>query len=283
MTNPLRRHLCGANFVLLGITFILSACGSTPQSVQPIAVDQVREAELEAHRAMRNGDLSRARELFTQAILLQKSMDNLFGEAMETINLATVLHKLGDDQEAIDLLDKILGQGAISFSTEWRSAAAFRKAVILTDESDGKQTAAIESALQHVESECDKPCVYTSGISNLRARLALQKGDNSSALQLTKATLESSTAGKEEIANARRISAAAEMAEGHFESALTHYNVALAMDKELGNSSRIALDLNGAAKALEQLGRKAEAEDYGHRAAIVIEANRELSIQRQQK
>ena len=272
MINLLRIGSCAVT----GITLLLVAC-STPQSVPPLAVEQARQAELEAHRAMRNGDLSRARELFTQALLLQRSQDNLSGEAMETINLATVLHKLGDDQAAINELDQILGQGAIAYPPEWRATAAFRKAVILADGSESKQTGAIESALQRVESECDKPCIYTSGISNLRARLALQKGDNSTALQLTKATLELSGAGKEEIANARRIAAAAEMAEGHFESALAHDNAALAIDKELGIPSRIALDLNGAAKALELLGRKTESVDYGHRASMVIEANRALS------
>jgi len=276
MINPLRRCTCAVNFMLFGIIFMLAAC-STPQSVPPFALEQAHQADLEAHRAMRNGDLPQARELFARALLLQQSQDNLSGEAMGMINLATVLHKLGDDQAAISQLDQILAQGSIVYPLEWRTAAAFRKAVILTDGSDGKQIGAIESALLRVESECDKPCVYTAGLSNLRARLALQKGDNSAALQLTKATLESSSAGKEEIANARRIAAAAEVAEGHFELALVHYNAALVIDKELGIPSRIALDLNGAAKALEQLGRKDESTEYGRRAAMLVEANRVLS------
>jgi tetratricopeptide (TPR) repeat protein len=278
MINLSRIGACAVNFMFMGITFLLAAC-STPQSVPPLAVEQARQTELEAHRAMLNGELSRARELFTQALLLQRSVDNLSGEAMETINLATVLHKLGDDQAAINQLDQILGQGTMAYSREWRTTAAFRKAVILADGSDGKQTGAIESVLQRVESECDQPCVYTSGLFNLRARLALQRGDSSAVLQLTGATLELSGAGKEEIANAHRIAAAAEMAEGHFESALAHFNAALEIDKELGIRSRIAWDLSGASKALEQLGRKTESLDYGHRAAMVLEATRALSIE----
>ncbi len=276
MINPMRKFQCAAKVFLSCLPLLLDACGS-PQPHPPVAVEQAHQTELAAHRAMHEGDLARARELFTQALWLQQSLDNTSGAAMDAINLATVLHKLGDDKAALLQIDHILAGGASIYPPELRAAAAFRKAVILADEGNPGQTIAIESALQLAENECAKPCAYTSGISNLRARLALQKGDYAAALQLAKITLDATGAEKEELANARRIAAVAETARGQHELALAHYMAALALDKEQGISARIALDLNGIAKVLEQLGRKAEAEAYARRAAAVIEAARSLS------
>ncbi len=255
---------------LFGLPLVLAACGSAPPRL-PIAAEQAQQADLAAHRAVREGDLPRARELFTQSLWLQQSLDNLAGTAMAALNLATVSYRLGDDSAALQQLDHILADDAPPYLPELRAAAAFRKAVILVD---GGHEDMAEPALQRASNECSKQCAYTSGISNLRARLALQKGDYAAAIQLAKIAMDTSGAEPEELANARRISAAAETALGQHAAALTHYQAALELDKGLGMSARIAVDLNGIAKALEQLGRKPEADVYARRAAAVIEAGR---------
>jgi hypothetical protein len=53
---------------------------------------------------------------------------------------------------------------------------------------------------------------------------------------------------------------------------LTHYLAALELDKELGMSVRIVMDLQGVAWVMDKLGRKPEAEAYARRAAAVDEA-----------
>ncbi len=256
---------------LLGLPLILlAACSSAPPRL-PVAVEQAQQADQAAHRAMREGALMRAREMFTQSLWLQQSLDNLAGTAMAALNLATVSYRLGDDSAALQQLDRILVDDAPPYPPELRAAAAFRKAVILVN---GGQADMAELALQRASNECLKQCAYTSGISNLRARLALQKGDYAAAMQLAKIAMDTSGAEQEELANARRISAAAETALGRHNAALAHYHAALELDKELGMSARIAVDLNGIAKALEQLGRRAEADAYARRAEAVIEAGR---------
>lgn len=272
MTNGMRKFWRAAKLFFYCLPVFFAACGSPPPR-QPVAVEQAQQVEHAAHRSMRDGDLVLARELFTQSMWLQQSMDNLSGAAMAAINVATVSHRMGDGKAALGQLEHILADSAPAYPPELRAAAAFRKAVILAD---ADKTAAAESALQLADTECFKPCAYTPGISNLRARLALQKGDHAVALKLAKVTLDTSGAEKEELANARRISAAAEAAQGRHEAALAHYMAALGLDKEQGMSARIAVDLNGIAKALEQLGRKPEADAYARRAAAVMEATRFL-------
>jgi tetratricopeptide (TPR) repeat protein len=276
MTDKMRKLKFESKSALLCMLLFLAACGS-PQPRVPVLVDQTRQTELAAHRAMREGDLARARELFSQSLLLQQSLDNAPGAAMDAINLATIFHKQGDDKTALLQLDRILADGAAGYPPELRAAAAFRQAVILADGGEKNQIMAVASALQMAENECPKPCAYAPGIANLRARLALQKGDYTTALKLAKVTLDAAGNEKEELANARRISAAAEMALGRHELALAHFMAALDLDKALGISSRIVLDLNGISRVYEQLGRKSEAESYARRASAVIEAKRSLA------
>ena len=112
-------------------------------------------------------------------------------------------------------------------------------------------------------------------MNNLHARLSEEKGEYAEALALAKSVMNGS-AEKDELANAQRIAASAEAAMGQHNAALAHYQAALQLDKELGTSARIALDLQGIAVVMEKLGRKPEADEYSRRAAAVTEAARFL-------
>ena len=256
----------------------LSACGSAPPR-QPVLIEQAHQTELSAHRAMRDGNLLQARELFVQSLHMQQSLDNLPGTATAIINLATVAHLLKDDSSALELLDRIVTEH-VPYPQPLRAVAAFRKAVILVDSNMVAQpsaAAAAESALEAANHECLGKCAHAPGLFNLRARLALQKGEYAIAAELADNVIRLSSAEKAEQANAHRIIANAEAALGQHDAALTHYLTALGLDKELGLSARIALDLNGIAKMLGLLGRKQEADSYAHRAASAIEASRSIS------
>ncbi|MDD5328668.1 MAG: hypothetical protein PHX38_01580 [Sulfuricella sp.] len=251
-------------FGLLGA--LLTACGTSPQR-PPAALEQAQSADKSARRALREGDLARARALFAETLTLQQSLDNLPAMAAALINLSTVSHRLHDDASALALLDRVLN-GGLPYPADMRAAAAFRKAVI---QLDAGRSGEAESALALAERECAEPCALRPGFLNLRARLALGRGDYAGALVLAQSVAVKGIE-KEEQANARRIAAAAESALGRQEAALGDYQAALDMDKELGLSGRIAEDLRGIASALAQLGRKDEAEGYARRAQAVSEA-----------
>lgn len=259
--------------VLAVALLFLAACGS-PQHRPSLALWQAQKADQTAHRAMREGNLARAREMFTQTLLLQQALDNHDAVAVTSLNLAVVEHRLGNDATALQHLDRLLAGDAMLYSSDLRSSAALRKAVIQLDGGDREQA---EITLQQAANECPAQCSHAVGIINLRARMALEKGDNATALQLAKSAMAASGIEKEEFANAHRMSGAAEFALGQHAAALNHYQEALEMDKELGISARIFSDLSGIAKVLEQLGRMKEAETYTRRAMAVNEAALKIS------
>ncbi|HEU0186256.1 MAG TPA: tetratricopeptide repeat protein [Gallionellaceae bacterium] len=261
------KHRISVSLLLL---LMLAGCGSAPPR-QPAALEQAGKTEQAAHRAMRDGDLLRARELFHQSMLMQQALDNAPARAQAAINLASVSHKLGDDAAALAVLEPILNEDKPPYPGELRAAAALRKAIILAD--GGKPA---DAAWQQAQQECHQSCGYRAGIANLGARLALARGDHASALALAQQGLAASP-GQDEQANALRLSAVAETALGQQDKALAHYQGALEIDTSLGLSRRIAADLHGMAEVLGKLGRVDDAAQYARRAAAVDEAISSLS------
>lgn len=265
-------------FLICALLFLLTACGSPPTRPPPL-IAQLQTTEKSAHQALRDGDLLRARDLFAQTLRLQQSLDDLNGIARSSLNLATLLHTLGDDTAALQLLESLLKNNA-PYSAENRSTAAFRKAVIVLDAyADSPTAPALSLADQTLSAAlkiCADHCAELIGIKNLQARLTLLKGDHLTALNIAESVLENSAATPEEQANAARIAGLAQNNLSQYEQALAHYVNALQIDKTLGLSSRIILDLQGIANALQKLGRTPEAEDYARRATAALIAEQAL-------
>lgn len=249
---------------------VLAACSSAAPPRPPAAVERASNADREAKRALRDGDLAVARNLFEQSLRLQQSLDNLPAVATASINLASVHHMMGNDEAALHLLDGLLQDKEVPYPAESRTMAAFRKAVILVDGSSKDAAPAVEAAAQM----CTRSCEFTPGLDNLRARIALSGKDYAAAVAFAKSAADASGDNQEELANARRNAAAAEYALEQPGQALGHYLAALDMDKQLGLPGRIAEDLAGASRALEKLGRKDEAAGYARRAATAQDAIR---------
>lgn len=249
-------------------TVLLVACGSPPPRL-PQALESAQTADKDARRALRMGDLAHAKTLFAQSMAQYQSVDDVHGAASALISLATVSHRLHDDEVAIKLLDRMLFDRPGVYSREWQSTAAFRKAVILVDMGRAEEAAAV---LVMADRLCASDCAVRHGLAVLRARLVWLKGDATAALELAKPVASNRDANEEEQANALRIVAAAEEKLAQHEAALTHYQAALELDKSLGLSRRIAMDLDGIARTLAALGRAEEAASYAARAALVHEA-----------
>jgi tetratricopeptide (TPR) repeat protein len=242
----------------------LAACSSAPPPRQPAMIERAGTLEQQGYAMMRDGNPNAASNLFEQELRLQQSLDNLPGIATAAINLSTAYHLLGNDEPALRLLDDIGSDAQIPYPAELRATALFRRAVILQD---AGRTGEAVSALDAAENLCSGSCSLVAGIRNMRARMALSKGDYPAALDLAKAAANAAGDQKSELANAQRVSAAAEFALGHQERALQQYHAALEIDKQLGLGGRIADDLDGVARTLAQLGRKDEATGYARRAA----------------
>ena len=258
--------------LLLILPGLLAACGSTPAPRQPPAIEQARAADKDARKALRDGELLRAQHEFAAALALQQSLDDTAGAATTLINLATVTHQLNDDEGALKWLDRILLEKEPIYPPESRITAAFRKAVILADQSRSGEAG---QALQSADQQCAGKCALNHSIDALRARLMLQNGDADGALALALTVSKQSEAGIEEQANALRVAAAAEEKLARSAGALQHFQAALALDRSLGLSARIGEDLNGMARASTRLGRDQDAAEYARRAVLVSEAHRQ--------
>jgi tetratricopeptide (TPR) repeat protein len=248
---------------------MLGACGSAPTPRLPQTLEQVQNADKGAHRALRGGDLLRAQHDFAKTLRLQQSLDDASGAATTIINLATVTHQLHDDEGALNWLDKILLEKVTMYPADSNIAAAFRKAVILTNLARLPEA---ESTLALAEKLCEKKCTLHYGIDVLHARLLLLTDDAQGALVLAKALSAVEEAGKEEQANALRIAATAEEKLAHYSDALLHFQNALNIDKTLGLGARIGEDLSGMARVTKLLGRDQEASVYLRRAELVNES-----------
>ncbi|MFA6016179.1 MAG: tetratricopeptide repeat protein [Gallionellaceae bacterium] len=252
--------------LFLLLASVMAACSSTPPPRQPEAVELAQTLDKDARRALRNGELQRAHNTFSNVLVLQQSVDDSAAAATTMINLATVTHQLNKDMGALIWLDKILLEKDSIYPPESRLIAAFRKAVILTNMARLDEA---EKALQNAAKLCDKNCNLFYGISMLRARLLMAKGDAQAALAIAEEVSREKQAGKEEQTNALRLMAAAEEKLQRYAEALKHYQAALDNDKALGISARIAEDLNGLVRVSKLLGRTDEAIIYARRAAIV--------------
>jgi tetratricopeptide (TPR) repeat protein len=260
--------------LLLMLPGLLAACGSTPAPRQPLAIEQARAADKDARKALRDGELLRAQHGFARALVLQQSLDDTAGAATTLLNLATVTHRLNDDEGALKWLDRILLEKESIYPPESLITAAFRKAVILADLSRSGEA---EHALRSADKQCAGKCALNHGIDVLRARLMLLNGDADGALELAMTVGKQSEAGGEEQANALRVAAAAEEKLARSAGALQHFQAALALDRSLGLSARIGEDLNGMARVSKQLGRDRDAAEYARRAVLVNEAQRQNS------
>ncbi len=257
------------NGVLCLLVAGVAACSSPPPPRPPAVLERVSSTDKAAWRAARDGDWAAARALFDESRRLHQAQDDIAGTGGAIINLATADHRLGNDGQALGLLDGVMRSTEIAYPAALRADAGFRKAVILADVGKGSDAAA---ALDGAEVLCAKPCALTAGINNLRARLALSTENYAAALKFAQNAGDAARDDKPELANARRYAAAAELALGQNAQAQAHYQAALELDKQLGASGRIAEDLEGAAKALERQGHKEEAASYNRRAAAVRDA-----------
>jgi tetratricopeptide (TPR) repeat protein len=244
----------------------LTACSSPATARLPALVEQAQTADKEARRALRNGDLARAQRSFSRLLTLQQSLDDTEGAAITLINLATVSHQLHDEIGALAWLDKVLLEKTTIYPAAAKTSAYFRRAVILVNLQ--RLSEAVES-MQEAQKGCAEKCPEQLGISVLHARILLLQGDAQTALTLAQQVLKNASVDTEENTNAMRVLAEAEERLLRYPDSLAHYQQALAADKQLGLSARMAEDLHGLARVAKKLGQDVDAENYARRAALV--------------
>jgi tetratricopeptide (TPR) repeat protein len=238
----------------------------------PLITEQAQSADKEARRAIKNGELMRAKIYFARALQLRQSIDNQAEAAATLISLASVTHQMHDDEGALIWLDKILSQNSPVYPAQHVTTAAFHKAVILTNLSRLNEA---DFALKLSERLCNNICSLHFGIDTLRARLWLLNENPQLAMQLAQTVIKDNATEKVEQANALRVIAAAEEKLSNFAGAFQHYQQTLEMDKALGLSGRISEDLTGLARVSTQRGQHQEAALFAKRALLATQQHTE--------
>mgnify|MGYP001329803535 CR=1 FL=1 len=252
------------------LALLLAACAAPPP-VPPRTQQEAITLNQSARAAFERGDLTRAGQLYEQALATDTSIENADGVAMNALSLAQVHQMQGDSEKAQRDLDLVLNDSTLSISHERKAEAAARKAQIALAAND---TQAADQWANTGLGFCAGSCPVQAALLNLRARSALARNDSAGAIEwAAKAkSAASDERGRAERANALRITAEARIAAGDKRAAIQSLNEALAIDKALALPLRIYSDLMLLGRAHAGIGERETARGYFLRALAVANA-----------
>ena len=248
----------------------LTACSAPPSKPSSPAQAQVQVQNQNAARALQRGDTTSALASYQAALVAAESVEDFESSAVALLNLATVHSQRGQTEAALARVDRILAQPAL-FSVGAQAQAAARKALLLLD------LGQIEQALTGAERSlllCPSACALAPAMNNLRAHVALGRGELARATSLALQAAEQAAAAglQAEQANGQRLAGRALSQQGQHEPAAQLLAQALLLDQALGLPDRIASDLQYAAQNEQRRGQLGAAKAYLERAWVVSQA-----------
>ena len=249
---------------------LASGCAGTAEP-PPHATHQAAEAlSQSAARALRQGNAPGALAQYNRALALADSVEDFQFAGTTLLNLALVHAQLGQVADAHARLDRILAAPQL-YAGPLPAQAATRKALLALDEPD--LPAALRWA-DAAQAACAAPCEVAAALGNLRAHVALERGDVDGAARLAEqaAGLAGAAGQSAEQANAQRLAGRAHARAGRGDTAAALLASALEVDHQLGLSDRVALDLLAAADNEARRNRPEVSRAYYERALNVYTA-----------
>ena len=247
----------------------LTGCGTAPLPLNPAQQSAV-VASQSAARSLARGDLSQARAQYERALATAESVEDFALAGTTLLNLALLHGRMGELAAGHARVDRILAAPQ-RYGAALQAQAATRKSLLYIDVPD------LEAALiwaDKAQAACAAPCELSAVLSNLRAHVALQRGDFPQAAQwATRAAALGVQSGQAaEQANALRLQGRAQSRLGQTADAAVALALALAIDQRLGLPERVALDLLYAGENEQRRAQTAVARDYFERALVVYQA-----------
>lgn len=238
----------------------------TPSRTQSAAVS----ASESAARAFQRGDLQQARTLYNSALAAAQAVEDAELAGAALLNLTLVHARLGELPAAHAHVDRILSAPAF-YGPKLQSQAATRKAILFLDSAEHDKALQWAAAAR---TQCADPCQLGAALADIRAYVALERGDAElAAATATSALEQAQQLGQEaEQASALRLLGRARTQLGQTTQAAEALARALALDRALGLPERIAQDLLLAAENEERRGDAARAREYNERALAVYSA-----------
>ena len=250
--------------------FLLAACGS-PAGRGPSPADETARAQNQAGtRSLASGNLTGALAQYRSSLAVAESVENFELAGANLLNIAVVHERLGQWNESHAAADKILS-APLLYGSQTVTGAAARKAFVHLDQGDA--TAALRWA-DAAERDCAPPCSPLAALENLRAHIALEHGQTDKAIAHASraAGLSTAPAMEAELANAQRLLGRAFTRANQFVDSAQSLTSALVIDRRLGLTARIALDLLYAGDNEMRRNEKAGARHFYERAAAVSAA-----------
>lgn len=255
----------GENIAMALLLAMLTGCASAPKPLSP-GQEQALVLNRQGMESFAAGDVLRAQRAFEAALVLERSVENEDGIALNLLNLAQCHQRLGLPELAARRLDQLLGDATLTFAPQRRAEAALQHALLALQRHD---VAAAERWQRQGVADCGATCALAGKLHNLGARLALERGEASAALTAATAALGKSEGDAVERANALRLQGAAQLALGQRALAEAALVQAMALDKDGGQGDKVYQDLLllGRSSADSQLQRR-----YWQRALAVAQA-----------
>ena len=249
---------------------LLSACSAPPIKAPSAAQTNAQAFSLNGARALRRGDLTAALAAYNEALAAAESVEDFDAAGTNLLNLAAVHARLGQADAAHSRLDRIVNAPQRYSETQQGQAAA-RKALLYLD--SGAHGTAMHWA-DRAQATCPEPCNLTPAMTNVRAFVALERGDLQRATGMAARAAELAAAAglAAEQANSLRLQGRAETRLGNTTPAAEVLARALQIDRQLGLPERIALDLMHAGENEERRGQMAAAREFYERAMQVSTA-----------
>jgi len=258
---------CAAAAAVAAAALLLAACASTPPAQNPAQRTASTLAQAGA-RAWARGDAVQARASYERALAAAESVEDFDLAGAMLLNLALVQGASGDLAGGFARVDRII-DAPQRYGATMVARASTRKALLYLDVPD---TDAASNWAERAQGACGNPCPLDATLNNLRAHVALQRGDANSALQWATRAATQADEESAERANALRLSGRAQRQLGQGDAAATALAQALAIDRKLGLGDRIALDLVYAAENEAARGNAAAAREFYARALDVYQA-----------
>ena len=255
---------------LLVTCLLAGGCGA-PAGRAPSPVQETSRAQnQDGTRALAAGNATGALALYRSSLAGAESIEDFELAGANLLNLALAHMQLGQLAEAHTAVDKVIAAPQNYGSANSASAAA-RKALIHLDEGNAQ---AARRWADTAASGCAAPCAFAAILENLRAHLALEENQTDVAIGHASraAELAATPAMEAERANAWRLLGRAYTRAGRTAEAAPVLANALDLDRRLGLSARIALDLIYGGDNEARRGEAARAREFYQRAVAVYVA-----------
>ncbi|MFM9971349.1 MAG: tetratricopeptide repeat protein [Burkholderiales bacterium] len=247
----------------------MAACGAPAQQPINFAEETARARNLAANRLLESGNLDGALAQYRLALEAARSVENFELMGSILLNLSLAHAKSFQWVEAHGAVDTLIASPA-NFAPALAGQARARKALLHLDQ--GNLPAALNLA-NDAERGCATPCPFAAALANLRAFVAIEQGRYEEAAALGMRARELANKTESEQATASRLQGRALSLMGRHADALTALTQALQLDKTLGASASITLDLIYLGDAESRRQGFAAARDYYERALAVSMAS----------